>query len=182
MDLAYQGEITTPSQCGRMDQCCAFGARPILMTFDGDKARASLWCKCTARFPSHKLILLQECHIRWHSSHSCDTEKLEEDPHETAHACGCARVQLDCEELSLRSPLYIVIVELAGTKDTVEILQKLNKAYPVAADVVEEKVQSFLGPQNKLLVQGATEAISAGDVQRLGELMTEYQVWGSGLG
>mmetsp|Transcript_18531 Transcript_18531/g.39915 ORF Transcript_18531/g.39915 Transcript_18531/m.39915 type:complete len:158 (-) Transcript_18531:70-543(-) len=68
------------------------------------------------------------------------------------------------------------------TKDTVEILQKLNKAYPVAADVVEEKVQSFLGPQNKLLVQGATEAISAGDVQRLGELMTEYQVWGSGLG
>mmetsp|Transcript_18531 Transcript_18531/g.39914 ORF Transcript_18531/g.39914 Transcript_18531/m.39914 type:complete len:160 (-) Transcript_18531:243-722(-) len=113
MDLAYQGEITTPSQCGRMDQCCAFGARPILMTFDGDKARASLWCKCTARFPSHKLILLQECHIRWHSSHSCDTEKLEEDPHETAHACGCARVQLDCEELSLRSPLYIVKVELA---------------------------------------------------------------------
>ena len=27
MDLAYHGEITTPSQCGRMDQCCAFGAR-----------------------------------------------------------------------------------------------------------------------------------------------------------
>ena len=23
MDLAYHGEITTPSQCGRMDQCCA---------------------------------------------------------------------------------------------------------------------------------------------------------------
>ena len=37
MDLAYQGEITTPSRCGRMDQCCAFGARPVLMTFDGDR-------------------------------------------------------------------------------------------------------------------------------------------------
>ena len=37
MDLAYHGEITTPSQCGRMDQCCAFGARPVLMTFDGDR-------------------------------------------------------------------------------------------------------------------------------------------------
>ena len=36
MDLAYHGEITTPSQCGRMDQCCAFGARPVLMKFDGD--------------------------------------------------------------------------------------------------------------------------------------------------
>eukprot|EP00965_Chrysotila_dentata_P013451 445789-Pleurochrysis_carterae.AAC.1 len=40
MDLAYHGEITTPSQCGRMDQCCAFGARPVLMRFDGDKANA----------------------------------------------------------------------------------------------------------------------------------------------
>ena len=36
MDLAYHGEITTPSACGRMDQCRAFGARPVLMKFDGD--------------------------------------------------------------------------------------------------------------------------------------------------
>jgi UTP-glucose-1-phosphate uridylyltransferase/mevalonate kinase len=36
MELAYQGEITTPSRCGRMDQGCAFGDRPVLMTFDGD--------------------------------------------------------------------------------------------------------------------------------------------------
>lgn len=36
MELAYLGEITTPSQCGRMDQGCAFGSRPVLMTFDGD--------------------------------------------------------------------------------------------------------------------------------------------------
>lgn len=37
MELAYQGEITTPSRCGRMDQGCAYGSRPILMTFDGDR-------------------------------------------------------------------------------------------------------------------------------------------------
>ena len=37
MELAYQGEITTPSRCGRMDQGCAFGSRVILMTFDGDR-------------------------------------------------------------------------------------------------------------------------------------------------
>ncbi|MBN1429515.1 MAG: NTP transferase domain-containing protein [Anaerolineae bacterium] len=36
MELAYQGEITTPSRCGRMDQGCAFGNRPVMMTFDGD--------------------------------------------------------------------------------------------------------------------------------------------------
>lgn len=37
MELAYQGEITTPSRCGRMDQGCAYGNRPILMSFDGDR-------------------------------------------------------------------------------------------------------------------------------------------------
>jgi UTP-glucose-1-phosphate uridylyltransferase/mevalonate kinase len=37
MELAYRGEITTPSRCGRMDQGCAYGNRPILMIFDGEE-------------------------------------------------------------------------------------------------------------------------------------------------
>ncbi len=37
MELAYQGEITTPSRCGRMDQGCAYGDRAVLMEFDGDR-------------------------------------------------------------------------------------------------------------------------------------------------
>ncbi|MDM7914576.1 MAG: GHMP kinase [Candidatus Eisenbacteria bacterium] len=37
MEIAYEGEITTPSRCGRMDQGCAYGSRPIHMTFDGDR-------------------------------------------------------------------------------------------------------------------------------------------------
>ncbi|MDJ0692048.1 MAG: GHMP kinase [Xenococcaceae cyanobacterium MO_188.B32] len=37
MELAYLGERTTPSHCGRMDQACAYGDRPILMVFDRDK-------------------------------------------------------------------------------------------------------------------------------------------------
>ncbi len=37
MEMAYQGEITTPSRCGRLDQGCAFGVRPVLMTFDGER-------------------------------------------------------------------------------------------------------------------------------------------------
>lgn len=36
MKLAYEGETTTPSKCGRMDQCCAFGKVPVFMSFDGD--------------------------------------------------------------------------------------------------------------------------------------------------
>jgi galactokinase len=37
MELAYLGEITTPSKCGRMDQGVAFGSTAVLMTFDGDR-------------------------------------------------------------------------------------------------------------------------------------------------
>ena len=40
MNIAYRGEITTPSRCGRMDQCCAFGNKLILMTFDNDMVQA----------------------------------------------------------------------------------------------------------------------------------------------
>ncbi|MBD2433527.1 MULTISPECIES: mevalonate kinase family protein [Fischerella] len=37
MEFAYLGEITTPSCCGRMDQACAYGNRPIAMIFDGTR-------------------------------------------------------------------------------------------------------------------------------------------------
>ncbi|MBN1433327.1 hypothetical protein JW921_01115 [Candidatus Fermentibacterales bacterium] len=37
MELAYQGEIATPSRCGRLDQGCAYGSTPVLMVFDGDE-------------------------------------------------------------------------------------------------------------------------------------------------
>jgi UTP-glucose-1-phosphate uridylyltransferase/mevalonate kinase len=36
MEYAYRGEITTPSRCGRLDQGCAYGSRPVMMRFDGD--------------------------------------------------------------------------------------------------------------------------------------------------
>ena len=36
MDLAYYGERLTGSECGRMDQICAYGSRPVALEFDGD--------------------------------------------------------------------------------------------------------------------------------------------------
>lgn len=41
MEAAYLGEIMTPSRCGRMDQGCAYGGRPILMSYDGEKIDVS---------------------------------------------------------------------------------------------------------------------------------------------
>ena len=41
MEYAYQGEITTPSACGRMDQACAYGPKPVILTYDGDLVKVT---------------------------------------------------------------------------------------------------------------------------------------------
>ena len=121
MELAYQGEITTPSRCGRMDQGCAFGNRPVLMTFDGDR--------------------------------------------------------LDTEELQVSQAVHYVVVDLHAKKDTREILNKLNRCYPIAENNVERGVQELLGPINKRIVHQAAQALRAGDAERLGALMVEAQAF-----
>ena len=121
MELAYQGEITTPSRCGRMDQGCAFGTRPILMTYDSDR--------------------------------------------------------IDVKELRVREDMHLVLVDLGGQKDTVEILARLNRAYPFAENEIEWGVQELLGPVNKRIVHQAVEALENSDAQQLGKLMVEAQVF-----
>ncbi len=121
MELAYQGEITTPSRCGRMDQGCAFGNRPVLMAFDGDR--------------------------------------------------------LDTSELRVTRDLHFVIVDLQAKKDTLEILNRLNRCYPFPENDVERGVQELLGPINKRVVYQATDALRASDGERLGALMNEAQAF-----
>jgi UTP-glucose-1-phosphate uridylyltransferase/mevalonate kinase len=119
MELAYQGEITTPSRCGRMDQGCAFGNRPVLMTFDGDR--------------------------------------------------------METQELTVNKDFYFVIVDLKASKNTLEILNRLNRAFPVAENENEQNVQNLLGPINKEIVHSAVDAIQNGNPEELGRLMVESQ-------
>ncbi len=119
MELAYQGEITTPSRCGRMDQGCAFGSRPVIMTFDGDR--------------------------------------------------------LDTTEIQIKQELYFVVVDLEAQKDTMEILNRLNRCYPFAENAVEQGVQELLGPKNNHMVHEAMRALSHSDASALGELMVKAQ-------
>lgn len=119
MELAYQGEISTPSRCGRMDQGCAFGNRPILMTYDGDR--------------------------------------------------------VEVKELRVPEDLYLVLVDLEGEKDTLEILARLNRAYPFADNEVERGVQKLFGPMNRDIVQRAVGQLETSDARGLGALMREAQ-------
>ena len=119
MELAYQGEITTPSRCGRMDQGCAFGSRPVLMTFDGDR--------------------------------------------------------INTKEIQVKQDFHLVVVDLQSHKDTMEILNRLNRCYPFAENETEHRVQQLLGPMNKDIIHRAIEAIEESDPARLGEIMVEAQ-------
>jgi len=119
MELAYQGEITTPSRCGRMDQGCAFGNRPVLMTFDGDR--------------------------------------------------------VETRELNVRKEMYFVIVDLSSKKDTMEILNRLNRSFPFAENELEQNVQNLLGPINKKNIERAIAALENSDSEALGKLMVEAQ-------
>lgn len=119
MELAYMGEITTPSRCGRMDQGCAFGNRPVLMIFDGDR--------------------------------------------------------LDTIELQVEDELYFVVVDLGAEKDTMEILNRLNRCYPFAENELESGVQELLGPINKRVTQQAVKLLSNSEGEQLGKLMVEAQ-------
>jgi UTP-glucose-1-phosphate uridylyltransferase/mevalonate kinase len=120
MELAYLGERTTPSLCGRMDQACAFGNKPILMTFDGDR--------------------------------------------------------LDIEELSVKQELFLVIVDLGGSKNTQKILSDLNSCYPIPSDRIGQNVQKYLGAINAEFVRQAVTAVRVGNAQLLGTLMSRVQV------
>src|SRR5512143_3766734 len=42
MELAYRGELAAGSQCGRMDQACAYGKRLVLLRFDGEAMSVDL--------------------------------------------------------------------------------------------------------------------------------------------
>ncbi len=53
MEAAYQGEIRTPSRCGRMDQGCAFGQVPVKMTFNGELLHTH---RLTIGAPLHMLV------------------------------------------------------------------------------------------------------------------------------
>lgn len=119
MEAAYQGEILTPSRCGRMDQGCAFGQVPVEMTFDGDL--------------------------------------------------------LKTRQLPVAAAIHLLVCDLKGHKDTIRILGDLNRAYPFASGQIEERVQTYLGPISEALCAGAVEALTQGDAERLGALMSDAQ-------
>lgn len=119
MNIAYLGELRTSSRCGRLDQACAFGVKPNLMTFDGD--------------------------------------------------------EIEVKTLNVKKTLYWVFVDLCAEKDTIRILSDLNKSYPFATTEAEQNLHKALGEWNHEIVDRAIRYMAEGNVQALGQLMTEAE-------
>lgn len=119
MNIAYLGELRTSSRCGRLDQACAFGVKPNLMTFDGD--------------------------------------------------------EIEVKTLNVKKTLYWVFADLCAEKDTIRILSDLNKSYPFATTEAEQNLHKALGEWNHEIVDRAIHYMAEGNVQALGQLMTEAE-------
>jgi len=81
----------------------------------------------------------------------------------------------DIIELNVPKDLFFVIVDLGASKNTQEILSRLNQCYPFGTDNVQKNVQQYLGTISYKITQEAVEALQAGDAQKLGQLMTKAQ-------
>jgi UTP-glucose-1-phosphate uridylyltransferase/mevalonate kinase len=77
--------------------------------------------------------------------------------------------------LVVKEKLYWVFADLNAEKDTIKILNELNKCYPFAETETERNVHHALGELNQDIIRRAAESMRKGDALELGRLMTEAQ-------
>ena len=84
--------------------------------------------------------------------------------------------RIDVKEISVPKDMHFVIVDLCASKDTKEILNRLNHCYPFADGDIARNVQKYLGPISADLTRQAGDALREGNAERLGELDEEGPV------
>ena len=96
MNIAYVGELRTASRCGRLDQACAFGVKPNLMTFDGDEVEVQ--------------ALKVKKHLYWVFADLCgekDTIKILSDLNKAYPFASNEQERLEHEALGIRNQEFI---------------------------------------------------------------------------
>lgn len=77
--------------------------------------------------------------------------------------------------ITIKREMHWVVADLNSHKDTIKILSDLNKCYPFASNIVEKNVQEALGQDNRFFVKKAVEYIESGNLEKLGEVLNEFQ-------
>ena len=93
--------MSTPSQCGRMDQCVVMGPGAVgLMKFDSD-----------------------HCSLRRLSLPTSSQTSSSTHPEASTNS-------VDCTGCDQKTGLFFVVVDLKASKNTVVILHELNECFP----------------------------------------------------
>jgi len=79
------------------------------------------------------------------------------------------------DKLIIKNYFYWVFADLNAKKNTIKILNDLNKCYPFAETEKERKVHEALGKINQNTINRAIEYLQKGNSMELGKLMTEAQ-------
>jgi len=79
------------------------------------------------------------------------------------------------DKLIIKNYFYWVFADLNAKKNTIKILNDLNKCYPFAETDKERKVHEALGELNQNIINRAIEYLQKGNQEELGKLMSEAQ-------
>jgi UTP-glucose-1-phosphate uridylyltransferase/mevalonate kinase len=79
------------------------------------------------------------------------------------------------ERLIIKDYFYWVFADLNAKKNTIKILNDLNKCYPFAETDLDHKVHEALGERNQNIIRRAIEYFKNGNAMELGKLMIEAQ-------
>ena len=79
------------------------------------------------------------------------------------------------DKLIIKNYFYWVFADLNAKKNTIKILNDLNKCYPFAETEKERKVHEALGKLNQNIINRAIEYLQKGKSMELGKLMLEAQ-------
>lgn len=82
---------------------------------------------------------------------------------------------MEIEELEVKKPIYMLIADLNGGKNTRKILADLNYHFMNGNDKLRKSLRYALGEANKDILMRAKELIKNGDSCGIGELMNEAQ-------
>lgn len=83
--------------------------------------------------------------------------------------------ELEIEPIPLKGNFHYLIVDLQGQKNTVTILRDLNAQFCGQKGELSQGMRRALGSLNQEITAQAKQALIAGNVEKIGELMREAQ-------
>lgn len=148
MDLAYEGERAAGSQCGRMDQACAYGRRLVELEFDGPRMDVRL-------LPAGAAIPLLIVDLR----HPKDTRRILADLQQAFARGGAIRAALGGENLAVIAAARAALA--AG--DAAELGGLMSRAQALFDRAVAPESEELRSPRlHAVLAHPATRALAWG--------------------